>query len=183
MIKDLYKHDNVMHKVPNNDTFLMFGYGSLMCPRGFDGRGLSRVYTEKDFMPFKLEGYKRDLSVTYNGVYYYGIVPCDGYSVHGVLFEISYTDFKLLLANEWAYPEVQTDPMYAAVTIGGVYSKQIVTLINDPLPKEIPLEEKLEDSRTRDYVQGCLNNITNKQVKQGLLKTGGINLSDVWYNE
>jgi hypothetical protein len=84
----------------------IFGYGSLICPAGINGRGMSRIYTNKDLQLTTLIGFRREWNTIYYGNKYLGIVPnfdicslqCN--EVNGVIFPISRKDLEPFKESE-----------------------------------------------------------------------------------
>jgi len=166
---NLSKHENV----------LMFGYGSLMYPSGINGRGMSKVYHNKDIRFTKLSGYRRDLSVNYNGVFYYGMEQ-DAYSeVVGAVFEISTNDLITLMHDERAYPAKTDNPIYALVDVTKKIcdppSMSVFSLVNDPNTFNMSNKAKIQSSfNTYNYVYKVWKNIKHLDgtLLNSILETG-----------
>jgi hypothetical protein len=67
----------------------IFGYGSLICAEGINGRGLKKLYTESDLIVTRLKGYRREWNaLDADGWTYLGLVEDAGSRVNGVLFPL-----------------------------------------------------------------------------------------------
>jgi len=168
-MSDLSKHDNM----------LMFGYGSLMYPSGINGRGMTKAYHNRDIRFTRLSGYRRDLSVNYNGVFYYGMEQ-DAYSeVVGAIFEISNSDLITLMHDERAYPAKTGNPMYALVDVTNKicdsFNLPVFSLVNDPYISKKSNRVKIQSSfHTYNYVHRVWKNIKHFDIAllTSMLRTG-----------
>ena len=67
----------------------IFGYGSLICAEGINGRGMRKTYTERDLIVTRLKGYRREWNaLDADGWTYLGLVEDPGASSNGVLFPL-----------------------------------------------------------------------------------------------
>lgn len=80
----------------------IFGYGSLVGSCGVNGRGMMKRYEPYDLVETYLRDYTRHLNSgpANSGLNFYGIDPCSGGKINGVLFEIATEDISFFLRSE-----------------------------------------------------------------------------------
>lgn len=79
----------------------IFGYGSLISPRGINGRGMRHFYQDKDLTEVTLNGYVRGWTGHYFDTTYLGISKGKkGDKVNGVVFEVAMPDLRFFLNSE-----------------------------------------------------------------------------------
>jgi hypothetical protein len=82
---------------------LFFGYGSLLKPRGINGRGMRYQYKEEDLILARLSGYERSMCGYFGQRNFYGLLPVRDASCNGIVFQIhTWRDYRALLTNEGA---------------------------------------------------------------------------------
>lgn len=78
----------------------IFGYGSLISPRGINGRGLSKKYTRDDLAVVHLNGFKREWNALYNDMRFLGLRKEPGSIINGVVFKLDIIDLDTFLKSE-----------------------------------------------------------------------------------
>jgi hypothetical protein len=94
----------------------IFGYGSLVCDVGINGRGLSRNYYCSDLTDAWITGYKRDWNACLGAQRFLGLSPDSSGTVNGVIFQLAEKDlepFALSEGSETGNP----DPVYTFVDV------------------------------------------------------------------
>jgi len=178
------KDTRVLHELFElPEKILFFGYGSLMSGDGINGRGLYKLFADKDVTPATVKNLKRGLTAEYAGVHYYGTYPKKGATTLGVVFEVDYADLIALLFNEYAYPLIPyySDPMYGILDVTDsididTKGLPVLALINQPAGENILLKNKLKDKRTLAYVTYCYEACQHlgEAFVENFLKTGGV---------
>lgn len=124
-----------------------FGYGSLMYPRGVNGRGMRHRYTKDDIFPAELQGYRRDMLAENGQWTFYGVVRSEDHHMNGTIMPInSEYDLEALLINEGARPKVRQKPMYLVEDITDkiacdhidIKGAKILTLIKEKVGRGTP---------------------------------------------
>jgi len=80
-----------------------FGYGSLLLPRGINGRGLEKQYDWIDLTTARLDGYARSMCAYFGGRNFYGLLEDEEAHCNGVVFKIhDWYDYRAFLISEGA---------------------------------------------------------------------------------
>lgn len=157
---------------------MFFGYGSLMYPRGINGRGMRYQYTDLDIFPAVLKGFRRSMSAEWvNPRFvhrYYSAAKVADAQILGVLFNVeSKRDLIALLDDEYASPVIVGDkPMYNLYDI----SDRFDVKYTGKVPKLILLCDEKEDDPSLyapGYVKSVYRNIPDRW-KEDFVLTGGI---------
>jgi hypothetical protein len=93
----------------------IFGYGSLLFPLGINGRGLSRVYEDKDLIDAWITGYRREWNACWNERFL-GLVQDHARLVNGVIFPLNDKDFSRFASSEGSSLS-NPNPVYKFVDI------------------------------------------------------------------
>lgn len=133
----------------------IFGYGSLM-----------NVYSLQKTLPGKvieccvtLVGYQRKFNVLIDGYLYLNIVQREGYSVQGVLVEITEEDLKSMEYREPGYERVDVTDKIKEVINGRVFAY----IAPD---KSYPGEKVLQS-----YIDICISGVEPRDRKRWLAET------------
>lgn len=82
------------------DHIRIFGYGSLIVPRGINGRGLSRRYKESDLRVCVLKNHRRTWDAQCNGMRFFGLRHEPGVDTLGVCFDLPRADILSFMKSE-----------------------------------------------------------------------------------
>jgi len=81
----------------------IFGYGSLLLPKGINGRGMAKRYNWKDLATVRLDGYARSMTAFFGGRNFYGLLEDSIAHCNGVVFKIeNWYDYRAFLLSEGA---------------------------------------------------------------------------------
>ena len=78
----------------------IFGYGSLILTAGINGRGMNRVYQERDLHIAKLYGYRREWNACWDNDLFLGLTKSNDHFVNGIIFPIDDKDIQPFLESE-----------------------------------------------------------------------------------
>lgn len=78
----------------------IFGYGSLISPRGINGRGLKKIYHKDDIQIAHLTGYSRQWNALWHNNLYLGLSPNPKAVINGVIFKLYEEDITPFLVSE-----------------------------------------------------------------------------------
>ena len=114
-----------------------FGYGSLIHPKGINGRGLKTRYTIKDLSPCTLHNYSRSMCGFYGGRNFYGLLSDKGSKCNGVVFRIdNWYDYRALLVSEGGTSSYKSVRTYWPISVAEYISEwevpkgfRVITLI------------------------------------------------------
>lgn len=173
-------------KKPFEPVFF-FGYGSLLKAAGINGRGMRHVYQDKELIPARLHGYKRNMSAFFARRNFYGLLPDKDSFVNGVVFPIATkSDYRALLVNEGAVKAYGKAQVYWTTRV----TSNMEYLTDFTLPKgwrAMTLVCKRDKSEWGQispwYVQRCdeYAQFWGEDFHSEFLNTGGLNMSD-WNN-
>jgi len=81
----------------------IFGYGSLLLPRGINGREMRKQYDWVDLAARTLNGYSRSMCAYYGGRNFYGLLEDEKAHCNGVIFKMEdWYDYRAFLISEGA---------------------------------------------------------------------------------
>lgn len=133
----------------------IFAYGSLMNPKSRVRSGL----TVQEVANIRLAGYQRKFNAPIDGYLYLNIVPQNGGSVDGIIFNIPDNEFDTLKKREPGYEFVDITSSLEKGTVFPVFA--FIAPDRDYPRIKIP----------RSYIMTCLVAIPEKEREQWLRET------------